>query len=89
MTNPVRPCIGCAQRDDHPRHVLVAPDGTQIPWHMDCHALASDCEVCTAQLEGVGGVDGNPKGDALRAHLITTGPAADQAGWIAPDTVEV
>lgn len=51
---------------------------------MDCHVIVSDCEVCAAQLEGVGGVAGNPKGNALRSHLVTTGPGADQPGWTAP-----
>lgn len=81
--NPVRTCIGCAQTDDHPRHVLNVGD-VDISWHMDCHAIATGCPVCKAQLEGVGGVEGNPKGDELRAHLETTGPGADQPGWTAP-----
>jgi len=51
---------------------------------MDCCAISKSCEVCLAQLEGVGGVAKNPKGDALRAYLITTGPAADKPGWTAP-----
>jgi hypothetical protein len=59
-------------------------DGNQANYHMDCHALITGCEVCEAQLEGVGGVKGNPKGDALRDHLVTTGPGADQPGWTAP-----
>jgi hypothetical protein len=84
MSNPVRPCIGCGASDDHPRHVVVVADGTAVPWHMDCHALASGCEVCAGQLEGVGGAAGNPKGDLLREHLMTTGPSPDLAGWTAP-----
>lgn len=86
-SNPVRPCIGCGQADDHPRHVVVVASGeehVEVLWHMDCHDLATGCDVCHAQLEGVGGVDGNPKGDQLRAHLETTGPGADQPGWTAP-----
>ncbi|MGX6605657.1 hypothetical protein ACWKSP_26515 [Micromonosporaceae bacterium Da 78-11] len=52
---------------------------------MDCHALLDPpCEVCKAQLEGVGGVKGNPQGDALREHLMTTGTGAGLAGWTAP-----
>lgn len=46
-TKPIRLCIGCGQHDDHPRHVING----QQPWHMDCHALATGCEVCTQQLE--------------------------------------
>lgn len=86
--NPVRTCPICSGTDDHPRHVYDVGDLTLAP-HMDCHATASGCEVCLAQLDGVGGVEGNPKGEALRAHLATTGPAADQPGWTAPATEEV
>lgn len=90
MTNPVRVCPVCRGEDDHPRHVfdLTGPTGvtvTQAP-HMDCCATAFNCDVCKAQLDGVGGVEGNPKGDALREHLLTTGPTADMPGWTAPAT---
>lgn len=84
MSNPVRTCIGCVQSDDHPRHVIATSDGASLGYHMDCHVIATGCEVCKAQLEGVGGIEGNPKGDALRAHLLTTGPGAYQSGWTAP-----
>lgn len=83
-THPIRVCLGCAGEDDHPRHVLATPDGAEITYHMDCHAIASGCEICIAQLDGVGGVEKNPKGDKLRKHLATTGPGADQPGWTAP-----
>lgn len=88
--NPVSTCLGCTQPDDHPKHRINLPDGTTVAWHMDCHALTG-CAVCVAQLEGVGGVEGNPKGELLREHLLTTGPGADQPGWTAPidDTPEV
>jgi hypothetical protein len=84
MSHPVRICIGCATFDDHPRHNIVNHDGTDSPMHLDCCAIARNCESCRAQLEGVGGVEGNPKGEALREHLIATGPGADQPGWTAP-----
>lgn len=80
--NPIRTCPICSGTDDHPRHVFDAA-GTTVALHMDCCATSRNCEVCTAQLDGVGGVKGNPKGDALRKHLRSTGPAADQAGWTA------
>lgn len=89
MSNPVRTCIGCAKSDDHPRHVLATPDGAAVTWHMDCHAIATDCEVCKAQIATVGGVDKNPKGDELRAALLKTGPGTKQAGWTAPSDKEV
>lgn len=71
--NPVRGCIGCGRRDNHPRHVVVVGDA-EVPWHMDCHVIAAGCAVCEHQLAGVGGIDGNPKGDALREHLLSLPP---------------
>jgi hypothetical protein len=88
MTSPVRVCIGCTGQDDHPRHSLATPDGATILWHLDCHAIATGCEICTAQLEVVGGVENNPKGDELRAALLTTGPGPDKPGWTAPELAE-
>lgn len=89
MSAPFRTCILCTKRDDHPKHVVVTGDVESVR-HMDCCALATDCSICKAQLDGVGGVEGNPKGGALREHLLTTGPGAGQAGWTAPvdETVE-
>lgn len=72
--NPVRNCIGCGQRDDHPRHVVVVGEA-EVPWHMDCHVITTGCAICEYQLAAVGGVDGNPKGEALRAHLVSLQPA--------------
>lgn len=89
MSNPVRTCAGCGQSDDHPRHVHALPDGTTFGLHMDCCAYSKNCEVCKAQLAGVGGVDKNPKGDKLREHLLTTGPGAKQPGWTAPSDKDV
>lgn len=64
--NPVRMCLGCGQSDDHPRHVVVVQDGTEVPWHMDCHAMTG-CGICTEQISGADGATG----DALRQHLTT------------------
>lgn len=83
--NPIRTCPICSGVDDHPRHVQDI-GGNETHPHMDCCAVFRNCEVCKAQLEGVGGVKGNPKGDALRKHLITTGPGANQPGWTRPVT---
>lgn len=80
MTAPVRPCLGCAAYDDHPRHVLMTPDGADLPMHMDCCVMARNCEVCKAQLAEAKGA----KGDKLRAYLVNTGPEADKPGWTAP-----
>jgi len=71
--NPVRTCIGCGQTDDHPRHVIVVGE-VDVPWHIDCHVLAAGCAICRHLLDGVGGVDGNPKGDMLRDHLDALPP---------------
>ena len=89
MTNPERTCPICLITDDHPRHGIEVVPGAFVDFHMDCCAAARSCDVCTGQLAGVGGISGNPKGDALREHLLTTGPAADLPGWTAPgDTVK-
>lgn len=63
-----RNCIGCGQVDDHPRHVIVLGDGSDAPWHMDCHARSEPgCEVCASQISGANGATG----DALRQYLTT------------------
>lgn len=85
MSNPVRTCIGCAQSDDHPRHVLATLDGAAVTWHMDCHSIATGCEICSAQIDGAKG----SKGDDLRKHLVKTGPDAKRPGWTAPTDKEL
>ncbi len=85
MSNPVRTCIGCAQSDDHPRHVLATADGAAVTWHMDCHSIATGCEICTAQISEAK----DTKGDDLRKHLLKTRPDAKQAGWTAPSVKEL
>jgi hypothetical protein len=88
VTNPIRTCPVCVQTDDHPRHVTDLNGEITLALHMDCCAIARDCQVCQAQLHAVGGADGNPKGDKLRAHLLRTGPDAEQPGWTTPVLVE-
>lgn len=63
--NPVTACIGCEQEDDHPKHVIGLPDGSDVRWHMDCHATATKCESCTWQREGAG----KKTGEAFREHI--------------------
>lgn len=69
-----RICAGCQQTDDAPRHVFAVGGGQTpaMPWHMDCHVLATDCETCAAQLEACGTDAGNDgvKNDELRERLI-------------------
>lgn len=67
-----RHCIGCGQRDNHPRHVIGTADGGQILWHMDCHVIATGCETCKMQLAEANGVIG----DKLREHLVSLEPKA-------------
>lgn len=76
-----RICVGCGITDTDPRHVLVTDDGATVLFHMDCHAIVANCETCRAQIADAAGATG----DELRAHLITTGPAADRLGWTSPD----
>lgn len=63
-------CIGCGQRDDHPKHVLlVNADHTTVNWHMDCHSRSGDgCEVCTSQIAGK---PAGTIGAELREHLTS------------------
>lgn len=65
---PVRLCIGCGQRDDHPRHVI---NGRQ-PWHMDCHVLATGCATCARQLEAceTSTASDGVIGEVLRERLV-------------------
>jgi hypothetical protein len=61
----VRACLGCEQSDDHPKHVMALRDGSDAPWHMDCHAKTG-CESCRAQTAN----QGDARGEAFRAILI-------------------
>lgn len=70
MSNPTRTCIGCAQTDDHPRHVIALPDGSEVTWHFDCHRIAAGCPSCTAQTAGAEMLTG----ETLREHLLSQRP---------------
>lgn len=85
MTAPMRPCLACGQYDDDPRHVTATPDGALLAYHMDCCAMARDCRVCQAQLEGAPPA---ARGDELRSYLLTTGPGSDRPGWTVTDLGE-
>jgi hypothetical protein len=72
-----RICAGCQQTDTDPRHVfgvggsgegIVAP----MPWHMDCHVLATGCDTCAEQLAACDTDPSNDgiKGAELRERLI-------------------
>lgn len=69
MTQLFRPCNGCGQTDDHPRHHHVTPDDRPDElFHLDCHA-ALGCECCAAQVEGAEG----KTGEAMRQHIVGLG----------------
>lgn len=70
MSNPVRVCPICTQTDDHPRHVVSLPDGTDLAIHMDCCAVGRNCAVCKAQIAEAG----KAKGESLRKHLLSLPP---------------
>jgi hypothetical protein len=65
-TNPVRPCLGCGQSDDHPRHVIDV-GGVDTFWHYDCHAQVTNCELCVPVAKAAEG----KTGDELRKHLTS------------------
>lgn len=68
-----RPCIGCGQHDDGPRHQVALPDGSSVFWHLDCHVLSSvDCLECAATVESAQG----KQNDDLRAHITSGGAEA-------------
>jgi hypothetical protein len=70
----VRICAGCQQEDDHPRHVFAVGGGQTppMPWHMDCHVLATGCDTCAEQLAKCDTDPSNDgiKGAELRERLI-------------------
>jgi hypothetical protein len=63
-----RICAGCQQTDDAPRHAFAVGGGqtAPMPWHMDCHVLATGCETCGEQLRQCDGA----QNDELRERLI-------------------
>lgn len=69
--NPVRPCWGCETFDDHPRHVVVLPDGTDLPMHVDCCANRRSCASCRQQIADVAP---GTTGEAMREHLLSLTP---------------
>lgn len=67
MSNPVRGCFVCGQRDDHPRCQTVHPDGSSALAHHDCHAqLDPPCPSCEWLVQHKGAL----KGDDWRSHVV-------------------
>lgn len=52
---PDRPCVGCGQHDKAPRDAVALPDGNTALYHMDCHVLIANCEVCKSVLDAAKG----------------------------------
>jgi hypothetical protein len=70
--HPVRDCLACGQKDDHPRDHVVLPDGSSAYWHMDCHARMTGCQTCQDTVDTAEG----KTGDELRDHIVANDPAA-------------
>jgi hypothetical protein len=72
-----RNCVACGQVDDHPRHVVVLADGSDAPYHHDCHSrLNPPCAICQVIAQSAQGVTG----DALREHIVNNDPGGK---WLA------
>lgn len=87
---PVNPCVGCGQRDDHPRHSVYAqdPNTPWVDWHKDCHANIG-CAVCRQELDDLAvsyGYKPGVIGDEFRALLVERAEA--NAPEPVPTTVE-
>lgn len=73
---PSRPCLGCGQTDNHPKHQAVQPDGSSAYWHLDCHSLVDPpCESCSWQVADAKGA----KGTVLQQHIIRIHEGNDAA----------
>lgn len=64
----MRACIGCGQRDNHPKMLTGALDAPPIYWHHDCYVIAEQpgWEEIRDVIAGAEGVTGH----ALRLHLM-------------------
>lgn len=73
-------CIACTQVDDHPKHIMVLPDHSDVRHHHDCGTLMNPpCELCRVLIAGFPKTS-NAKGaktvtgEAARAHLLSLPP---------------
>lgn len=59
MARQVRKCIACTKEDTAPKDIVAVNDGTNggsdVYWHLDCHAIATGCESCTKAVEAAEG----------------------------------
>lgn len=65
--NPINPCLGCGQVDDHPKHVVAVDPVTDVWWHYDCHHAVTGCQVCAPVVAAAQG----KTGEELRAILTS------------------
>jgi len=72
----VSACIGCGQRDNHPKILTGDLDKPPVRWHHDCFVLAEQpgYQDYAAILEGSNGVTGH----ALREHIMASTPIEGQ-----------
>jgi hypothetical protein len=65
-----RPCVGCGKVDKAPRDQVALPDGNTAYYHMDCHVLIANCQVCKDILATAGGHDAKGKKDEQLATYL-------------------
>lgn len=74
MARQNRVCIGCTQVDQAPKHIVAVKDGTNggadVFWHMDCHALATNCPSCSKTVKEANGA----QNDDLVEHITGERP---------------
>jgi hypothetical protein len=72
----VSACIGCGQRDNHPKILTGDLDKPPVRWHHDCFVLAEQpgYETYAALIEGANGATGH----ALREHIMANTPIDGQ-----------
>jgi hypothetical protein len=63
-----RTCIGCGQRDNHPKYITGALNAPPIYWHHDCYVISEQpgWEDVRAMIHGAEGRTGHQ----LRLHLL-------------------
>lgn len=76
---PSRPCVGCGKVDKAPRDQVALQDGNTAFYHMDCHVLIADCQVCKKALAAVAdGHDAKGKKNEELWDALTTVPTLDK-----------
>ena len=52
---PRTTCLGCGKADPAPKDQVALPDGNSVFYHMDCHVIVANCQVCKGVLTEVAG----------------------------------